>query len=273
LPAALLFNALGLWVLDYLDGKQGNFVFPRMLVTADFWGDWLNVVTVTFSASLLVLAVIGIVVSPARARLVAGALLAGYVIYGLVFTWNYSTHHYYHLPLILVVALGIGFLTSAIDSLLRRRRADPVAVGVATVAAVALASGWLYSPWRFVPQVASAEAVEQNVAVSEVVGQLTNHTDHALVLAEHYGYPLAYYGAVKGTPWPWADDLRFQEKRGDPAVSVEDRFAELVGTSEAEFFVITDLDEWGRQPDLETFLRSRFPVHAEGPGYLIFDLR
>ena len=39
-----------------------------------------------------------------------------------------------------------------------------------------------------------------------------------------------------------------------------------------EFFIITDLDELGRQKGLEGFLRKRFPVLATGHHYVVFDL-
>ena len=65
-------------------------------------------------------------------------LFAGYVAYGLVFTWNYLSHDYYHLPLILPIALSIGLLASEADAMLRRRHADPRSVGLVTGFAVLL---------------------------------------------------------------------------------------------------------------------------------------
>jgi hypothetical protein len=272
-PFAIAYNVLGLLVFDYLQGKEGNFVFPRMLVTADFWNRWWSLAFVTFSTGLIVLAAVGIAVARGRARALGLSLFAGYVAYGLVFTWNYSTHHYYHLPLVMVIALGIALAGSELEGLVRRRHADLLSVGVATVAVIMFASGWMFSLWRFVPPDASESAVATHVAGSAAVGEAVRHSDKALVLVEHYGYPLAFYGSVRGTPWPRSDDLVFQAARGDAPVSVEERFEELAGKAGAEYFVVMDLDEWARQPELRAFLESRFPVAAEGPGYLVFDLR
>jgi hypothetical protein len=201
------------------------------------------------------------------------SLFVGYLSYGVVFTWNYSTHHYYHLPLVMVIAVGTALAASEVEGLVRRRRADLVSVGVATVALITLASGWTFSLWRFVPPDASQAAVSTHVDGSARVGEAIGHSDRAIVLVEHYGYPLAFYGSVRGVPWPRSDDLVFQEARGDAPMSVEDRFRELAGRSDADYFVVMDGDEWERQPELRSFLASRFPTVAEGPGFLVFDLR
>jgi hypothetical protein len=136
-----------------------------------------------------------------------------------------------------------------------------------------LASGWTFSLWRFVPPDASATAVATHVNASARVGEATGHTDRAIVLVEHYGYPLAFYGSVRGVPWPRSDDLVFQAARGDAPMGVEARFRELADRSDAEYFIVMDGDEWERQPELRSYLESQFPMAAEGPGFLVFDLR
>jgi hypothetical protein len=164
-------------------------------------------------------------------------------------------------------------LATEVEGLVRRRNADVLSVGVATVAIVCFAGSWMFSLWRFVPPEQSAAAVERNVYVSAEVGDLLDHSDNALVLVEHYGYPLAYYGSIKGEPWPRIEDFSYQDARGLDVPTVEERFDELAAESEADFFVVIDFDEWERQPELQAFLESQFPVHADGPGYLVFDLR
>ena len=39
------------------------------------------------------------------------------------------------------------------------------------------------------------------------------------------------------------------------------------------YFLVTDFDEFNRQPELKERLFSLYPVSAEGDGYLIFDLK
>jgi hypothetical protein len=41
----------------------------------------------------------------------------------------------------------------------------------------------------------------------------------------------------------------------------------------ADFFIVTDLAELGRQPDLARLLDGRFRVAARGERYVVYDLR
>ena len=269
---AVVWNLLGLVVFTYLRQKTGDFVYPRLALTGWFWDQWLSLVMVTFGGILVGMALVGIGVARGRTRIVGVGLVAGYVTYGLAFTWHYSTHHYYHLPLVMAVALGLGLLASEIEAMVRRRRADLLSVGVATVALIAFIGGFAYSLWGFVPPEANAASVHRNIEVAAQVGDVVGHR-HALVLAEHNGYPLAYYGSVKNLEWPESDDLRFAAAHGAAPFSVEDRFDELQAQIHGEFFIVLDMPEWDEQPELQAFLRSRFPVVAETDEYLVFDLR
>jgi hypothetical protein len=132
---------------------------------------------------------------------------------------------------------------------------------------------WTTSVWPVVPRAADPVAVDQKVRVSRDVGVATDHTDRALLLGDNYGYPLAFYGSVRAKPWPWSADVDFQAARGDAPLSVEQRFDELSRETGPDFFVVTSLDEWERQTELQAFLTARYRLFAEGPGYLVFDLR
>jgi hypothetical protein len=39
------------------------------------------------------------------------------------------------------------------------------------------------------------------------------------------------------------------------------------------YFLVTDFEEFNRQPQLKERLFTFYPVYAEGDGYLIFDLK
>ena len=269
---ALIYNALGLWVFGFI-GAQDNFVYPRLLTTAHFWSSWFSLVDASFGVILVVLAVVGVVLSRGRGTAICVGLFAGYFAYGLVFTWNYLSHDYYHLPLILPIALSIGLLASEADSMLRRRHADPRSVGLVTGFAVLLLLSGMRAQWSVIPPPVDTAAVDRNVRVSQEVGAVTDHTDRALLLGDDYGYPLAYYGSVKSDPWPWIGDLDHLQARGAGQLGVAERFDELSQAIGAEYFIVTDMDAWNVQPELEAFLRSRYPVVAETDDYLVFDLR
>ena len=53
-------------------------------------------------------ALVGILLYPTnRQRFIAIGLWVGYIAYGFTFPYNFITHDYYHLPIILVVAFGL----------------------------------------------------------------------------------------------------------------------------------------------------------------------
>ena len=39
------------------------------------------------------------------------------------------------------------------------------------------------------------------------------------------------------------------------------------------YFLVTDFEEFNRQPELKERLFSSYPLYSEGDGYLIFDLK
>jgi len=81
-----------------------------------------------------------------------------------------------------------------------------------------------------------------------------------LALSTDYGYPLAYYGWQNSTPWPSSGEIK----------QLSRTFKQLA--SNKSYFLITDMDEFDRQPGLKTLLNTQYPVLAQGKGYLLFDL-
>jgi hypothetical protein len=39
------------------------------------------------------------------------------------------------------------------------------------------------------------------------------------------------------------------------------------------YFLVTDFDEFNRQPELKKRLVGSYPISSQGDGYLIFDLK
>jgi hypothetical protein len=92
------------------------------------------------------------------------------------------------------------------------------------------------------------------------VGETIGHQSGVLALTTDYGYPLEYFGWQNSSPWPPAAEVD----------KVASTFRQLAQNK--SFFVITDFDEFDRQPALKAFLRLRYPVLAQGKGYIVYDL-
>ena len=90
-----------------------------------------------------------------------------------------------------------------------------------------------------------------------------------IALTDDYGSGLAYWGWQNATAWPPSDQLKYRDIRGGKD-DLETMFAER--TAKKSFFLIADLDDFARQPELKQRLYASYPVYSEGDGYLIFDL-
>jgi hypothetical protein len=71
------------------------------------------------------------------------------------------------------------------------------------------------------------------------------------------------------TAWPTYGDLIYHEDLRGAQLDFEKKFEEI---SKKDIFLVTDFDEWERQPFLKEKL-STYPIFAQGEGYIIFDLR
>ena len=75
-----------------------------------------------------------------------------------------------------------------------------------------------------------------------------------------YGYALAYYGWQNSSPWPTSQDIQ----------NFNDTFTHLAGNK--AYFLVTDFDEYARQPELQKRLTQDYPILAQDRNFILFDL-
>jgi hypothetical protein len=78
-----------------------------------------------------------------------------------------------------------------------------------------------------------------------------------------------YYGWRKVSLWPNRGEIRLNDLRGS-SKEFEEFFAKR--TQDKSYFLITAFRQYEDQPVLQQTLRERYPVLAQTPGYIIFDL-
>ena len=54
--------------------------------------------------------------------------LAGYILYGFMFSYHITTHDYYHLPMMIPVSIGIGIILGRVYNASERNRTITKAV-------------------------------------------------------------------------------------------------------------------------------------------------
>jgi hypothetical protein len=211
-------------------------------------------------------------------RAILLGLWTGYLLFGLVITNHVSSHDYYSLPLVPIVALSLALVATRLIDRLRdplRRRSFQAIVAVP----ILLVGGFILNQKANDLRLPQPDAALQSqVKVYEQIGALVHHTTRALVLDPG---GLWYHGWVVGRYWPDQDALRW-ERRNDGLrpmsaderfVTKDERYWPAVGTMRPQpsVFIVLQPIELVHQPDLCVLL-SDHPTIAETPDYVIFDL-
>jgi len=99
------------------------------------------------------------------------------------------------------------------------------------------------------------------------IGEQFVEEERVIALTQDYGSRLEYWGWRRFSTWPYRGDSSYAKETSE--------FEELFNrySSKMKYFLITDFDEFERQPELKERLFSSYPVYSEGNGYLIFDLK
>jgi Dolichyl-phosphate-mannose-protein mannosyltransferase len=236
-----------------------------LILTTNFYADWLAMIRGLMSLGTVLAAVFGLCVAqkPFRAGLLGGWI--GYVLFGLVFPYQYTTHEYYHLMLVPLVALSVMPVLQAVFDLLKGQQ---LVWRLAAFGVVLLSSG--YALWT-ARSVIYVQDYELEPASWARVGEDIPEGHPFIALTADYGMRLRYYGwRSTGEAWPSSSDLNLFSLAGNDAIEVKDYFKEA--TQGKDFFVVTALSELEGQPALKEILNG-YPLYVEGNGYLIFDLR
>ena len=256
----------GTSVLHLLQSQFALRFFPQMWINPIFYLQWQAQIGDTIGLWALILAVIG---SFFAAGLIKRGLLAGlwvgYCVYGMVFAYFMTTHDYYQLPLIPIVALGLAPLAEVV----LRRLTEVDARGLAwVVSASALLFGVIMAAWQARTELKRVDYRGQAAFWAKLGEEL--HGRAVVALSEDYGYRLQYWGWLVPTNWMTSGDFNLRALAGEQ-FDARQLFQEY--TQGKEFFLVTLFSELDRQPVLKNLLYSDYSIYDQGDGYVIFDLR
>ena len=267
---------LDLWI-GGITAQRG--LIPATLLDPRFYLSWLYNVEKVVGFPVLLLSGLGTLMLRGDARALALGLWGGYVLFGMVFTFHFATHPYYHVSIFPAVTLGLAGLAAP---LLEYGQAELTSVwrwgtglSVASLAAL-LTLGPVVRSFHV------SDAERRGVLYARA-GAAAGHSPDSVLLARYEGCPLRFYGWVGGTLWPtlWQ---RTVDRHGLKAIAVGEvletgpteaevaaRFEEFGGRY--DHFVVTSMEEWRRQPALGRYLHAHYRQIAGGDDYLVFDLR
>lgn len=270
--AALVLAPAALYYLILNTGKSAGYFtfwtlgFAGMLVTSKFYVQWLAMVNSLVGMTLLVVGLLGIIIAAQRFRVILIGLWIGYLLFGIAWPFQYTTHDYYHLALIPVIGLSITPVVEVFVQKLLRQALFWRLVGIGIFLAAA----------GFELYVGRSQLVANNFSLEprswQLVGEAIPPEESFVALTSDYGARLNYFGWRNAAyNWPTQDDLEVTLLHDNSRWDIPKLFREV--TQGRSYFLVTALGELDAQPELKSLLVENYPVYHQGSGWLIYDLK
>jgi len=258
------FHLYGTLGLHLLESQFSLRFFPQMWIDPVFYLQWKNMIDSVVTIPWLLVGLIGIfLIRDKTARGLIGGAFAGYLIYGILFSYYTTTHNYYQLPLIPLVGLGLGAAFSLVVGQLRGPRwlAGALMSGVLLVFAAS-------NLWDARTELKRTN-YQQEVALAEQIGALFKPEDRVVSIAPYYSYSIRYWGWVNASNWLSIGDIALRERAGQ-TIDLKGLFEEQ--TKGQDYFLVMDFDEFDKQPEIKQILEQGYRQVANTPNYVLYDL-
>lgn len=263
LPGAA-YVTYGVWVAGFLGQQFGGRFIPALFFSPSYYLGWIGMLNNVISAVAMTLGLLGLFFFENEKRRFLLGLWAGYILFGIYFNYHISSHDYYSLPLIPIVALSLAPVADVFFTELTKL----TAAKFARIAAFSILLFGLFislsSTRAEMNRIDYRPETQMWAEISEKLGD-----KNTAGLTQDYGSRLAYWGWKNLTSWPTYGDLLYHDDLRGAHNNFEQQFESIA--SKKELFLVTDFDELDRQPLLKEKL-STYSIFAEGDGYKIFDL-
>ena len=260
--------AASLAVLYFVIGKATSFthpdagtgrLLPEYVLNRQFWTGWWDMVSFLLRApqrqevpaiAAIALGVLGLVLTPRGVpRAILWGLTGGYVLFALAFARYTSSHPYYALPLIPILALAIGVVVGRLYDRLSQRTPARVALVLVVAAAVGLGTYKAYA------NIQATSPPTQTIADYRRIGELTHHTTRSIIVNPSLAHPVMYWGWIVGQEW----DL------GEPVLPTR------IDPNEKDYLIVVGNEALRDSPGLRAFAHGRH-VLAQTERFTIFAL-
>jgi hypothetical protein len=255
----------GKFALGLFGGDMSGRFIPSLLASPSLYLQWQNKAVAVAGGIGIMLGLLGLFLLRERpARIFLLGLWGAYLLFGLFFDYHISTHDYYSLPLLPIVALSLAPLGDRFLGFLREAGQGWVRGAVCVV----LLYGVLSTVWVVRNEMKSVDYRPQVAYWTEIRERLGPGASF-VALTEDYGNRMAYWGWMKAPLWPSSGDLYQADVRGNQR-NIDKLFVEM--TQNKDYFLVTDLADFAKQPALQANLAG-YPLLVQDDGYLIYDLR
>ena len=266
LPASM-YLVYGIFIRGDLASQfRGRFI-PALLLNPYNYLQWEVKANMAAGGIFIMLGLLGFfLVKDRRIRIFLFGLWGAYILFGLFFDYHIATHDYYHLPFIPIVAISLATIG---DWSFARLTEATSRSWMRSAVYIILIYGLFSVLWDVRNQMKAVDYRPEAAMWAEIGGQFDEEA-RVIALTQDYGSRLQYWGWRGVSTWPYVGDAGYANIRGG-TFSFDDLFNRY--SSKMHYFLVTDLDEFQRQPELRDRLFNSYPVYFEGDGYLIFDLK
>jgi len=254
-------------VTGLLAGQLALRFFPRMWLDPAFYFSWQNLMSNATGFGVWVAGIVGVFLADKRReRPLLLGLWIGYIALGFTFPYHFTTHDYYHLPLIPIAALSLAPLVKIVFERFFDRNPG---LFPRLVLVVLVLFGVAVQSWYARARLASAD-YRSEAPFWAAIGDKLEHNASVIGLTQDYGYRLAYWGWLGSSSWYTSADISVRYLAGQN-IDFAKQFAE--DTAGKQYFLVTMFGEFENQPVIKDLLYSHYPIYAQTDEYIIFDLQ
>jgi hypothetical protein len=254
----------GVWIAGYLGQQFGGRFIPSLFLSSSYYLGWIGMLNIVIGSMALMIALISLFFLENEKRRFLLGLWTGYFLFGIYFNYHVSSHDYYSLPLIPIVALSLAPLADVFFAQLTNLAATQ---HVRIVAICILLLGVFASLWNTRAEMKSVDFRPEVRMWVEIGGKIGDKNTAGLT--QDYSSRLSYWGWKSIVSWPTYGDLLYHDDLRGAQKNFDQQF--VIVTRSKELFLVTDFEELNRQPLLKEKL-SGYPIFAQGDGYIIYNL-
>ena len=259
----IFYHIYGVYLAGFLQQEFNLRFFPEMWSDLVFYLQWNGEISSVIGFAWFLLALMNtLLVKKDSLRGMMYGLWAGYFIYGLTLPYHIATHDYYQLPLIPVVALGLGAGSQVLFNNLKTRKK----LAVPAIAAILLFAIVIKS-WD-VRVTLKRDNYQNEVTFWQQLGERIDHDAEIVGLTQDSGVRLAYWGWVNATQWLSSSDFNLRSL-AEQQYDIKELFEDTIKGK--DYFIVTMFQELEAQSELKELL-SGYAIYEDGGDYIIYDL-
>jgi len=258
------FYGYGIYIAGFLRGQLDLSFRPWLLTHLRFWRQWFELSTSVVTPSFLVAALVGFLLFLNKHQKLFLIIMGiCYLLTGLLFTYHFSTHAYYHIQLFPIIGISAAPFIVHLARLLKKSLGNKWVIPSIVI--------FLFGLYFSYSQVRDSlyNTTFEDPSLAREIGEIVDHSNRTVFIAYHYGVPLVYYGEFSGAPWPVRIDDAFYRNPNEKERSVQERMDSL--GFQPEYFIITDFGRYYRQhQDLKKYLETYCSIYAQTDSLLIY---